>query len=48
MLVVPEAKGVKAEYLAALAVNPATALRLLEDFETLKSGSDWILYNHKI
>jgi trans-2-enoyl-CoA reductase len=41
---VPAAKGVKPEYLATLSVNPATALRLLEDFETLKAG-DVIVQN---
>jgi len=44
VLAVPNAKGVKPEYLATLSVNPATALRLLEDFETLKSG-DVIIQN---
>ena len=39
LLVVPDAKGVKPEYLATLSVNPATALHLLDDFETLKAGT---------
>lgn len=37
-MAVPEAKGVKPEYLATLSVNPASALRMIEDFETLKAG----------
>lgn len=39
LLAIPEAKSVKPEYLATLAVNPATALRLLSDFETLQAGT---------
>jgi len=40
----PKAEGVKPEYLATLTVNPASALRMLEDFETLKSG-DVVIQN---
>lgn len=39
VIAVPPAKGIKPEYLATLAVNPATALRLLDDFENLKQGT---------
>lgn len=38
------ASSVKPEYLASLSVNPATALRLLEDFVELKSG-DVVIQN---
>eukprot|EP01122_Echinamoeba_exundans_P010600 TRINITY_DN39_c1_g1_i1.p1 TRINITY_DN39_c1_g1~~TRINITY_DN39_c1_g1_i1.p1 ORF type:complete len:359 (-),score=92.15 TRINITY_DN39_c1_g1_i1:105-1181(-) len=38
------AASVKPEYLASLSVNPATALRLLDDFVELKSG-DVIIQN---
>src|SRR4051812_26455374 len=44
LMVVPQADGVKLEYLATLAVNPATALRMLEDFVQLEEG-DVIIQN---
>jgi len=45
LIAVPSsAKGVKPEYLASISVNPATALRLLEDFESLKAG-DVVIQN---
>ena len=40
----PAVNNVKPEYLAALSVNPLTALRLLEDFETLNKG-DVVIQN---
>lgn len=45
VIVLPEtASKVKPEYLASLSVNPATALRLLDDFVQLQSG-DVIIQN---
>lgn len=41
-MVVP--KEIPMEYLASISVNPATALRLLEDFESLKEG-DVVIQN---
>jgi trans-2-enoyl-CoA reductase len=40
----PAAGSIKPEYLAALSINPLTALRLLEDFETLNKG-DVVIQN---
>lgn len=40
----PALNNVKPEYLAALSVNPLTALRLLEDFEQLNKG-DVVIQN---
>ncbi|PRP83811.1 hypothetical protein PROFUN_08926 [Planoprotostelium fungivorum] len=42
LLAVPE--GIKPEYAATVSVNPATALRLLNDFADLKQG-DYIIQN---
>lgn len=38
MLAVPPAQSVKPEYLATLSINPAAALRMLNDFVQLNEG----------
>jgi trans-2-enoyl-CoA reductase len=44
LIAVPPAEGVKPEFLASLMVNPATAVRLLNDFVNLKEG-DVVIQN---
>jgi trans-2-enoyl-CoA reductase len=44
LIAVPPAEGVKPEHLASLMVNPATAVRLLNDFVNLKEG-DVVIQN---
>jgi len=44
VVAVPKVDGIKPEYLATLSVNPASALRMLEDFVDLKSG-DVVIQN---
>jgi len=44
LVAIPPAPGIKQEYLATLVVNPATALRLLNDFVNLKEG-DVVIQN---